>query len=393
MKKLLIVNNNLHIGGVQKALLNLLDEIAGDYEITLLLFSDCGALRGRVPDGVRVITPRSPFRWWGLTRADCKDLCSLLCRSFWAALTRTAGRPVSARLAGLFQKKLRGYDAAISYLHSGPPRAFYGGCCEFVLRCVETERKIAFLHCDYGAIGAECASNTRLYERFDRIAACSEGCRTAFLRVLPQLAGKTVVIPNCQNDRELSALAAQAPVPAEEGKLRLVTVARFGREKAVPRAIRAVAALGDRARMLRYDIIGDGAEYAQAEEMISALGLEDTVFLHGELENPYGYVRAADVLLIPSVSEAAPLVIGEAARLGTPILTTETSSARELVGEAGLGWVCENSEAGVCSGIGRLLSDPEEVKRKQESLRTASFDNSDAVRRFAETVRELCTER
>ena len=58
MKKLLIVNNNLHIGGVQKALLNLLDEIAGDYEITLLLFSDCGALRGRVPDGVRVITPR-----------------------------------------------------------------------------------------------------------------------------------------------------------------------------------------------------------------------------------------------------------------------------------------------------------------------------------------------
>jgi len=38
MKRILIVNNNMHIGGVQKALVNLLYEIHNDYEITLLLF-------------------------------------------------------------------------------------------------------------------------------------------------------------------------------------------------------------------------------------------------------------------------------------------------------------------------------------------------------------------
>ena len=38
MKKILIVNNNMHIGGIQKALLNLLDEIKGKYDVTLLLF-------------------------------------------------------------------------------------------------------------------------------------------------------------------------------------------------------------------------------------------------------------------------------------------------------------------------------------------------------------------
>ena len=32
MKKLLIVNNNMHIGGVQKSLLNLLGEIHKDYD-------------------------------------------------------------------------------------------------------------------------------------------------------------------------------------------------------------------------------------------------------------------------------------------------------------------------------------------------------------------------
>ena len=38
MKKLLIVNNNLNIGGVQKSLYNLLWSLPEDYEVTLYLF-------------------------------------------------------------------------------------------------------------------------------------------------------------------------------------------------------------------------------------------------------------------------------------------------------------------------------------------------------------------
>lgn len=44
MKRILIVNNNMHIGGVQKALLNLLQTLHADYDITLLLFYCGGAL-------------------------------------------------------------------------------------------------------------------------------------------------------------------------------------------------------------------------------------------------------------------------------------------------------------------------------------------------------------
>ena len=42
MKKILIVNNNLHIGGVQKALINLLWQLRGQYDVTLLLFHKGG---------------------------------------------------------------------------------------------------------------------------------------------------------------------------------------------------------------------------------------------------------------------------------------------------------------------------------------------------------------
>ena len=43
MKKILIVNNNMKIGGVQKSLCNLLWSVADQYDITLYLFAPIGA--------------------------------------------------------------------------------------------------------------------------------------------------------------------------------------------------------------------------------------------------------------------------------------------------------------------------------------------------------------
>lgn len=50
MKKILIVNNNMQIGGIQKALANLLSEIAPNYEITLFLLAPEGALMKEIPE-------------------------------------------------------------------------------------------------------------------------------------------------------------------------------------------------------------------------------------------------------------------------------------------------------------------------------------------------------
>ena len=42
MKKILIVNNNLDMGGIQKSLVNLVKEVYEEYDITLLLFRKSG---------------------------------------------------------------------------------------------------------------------------------------------------------------------------------------------------------------------------------------------------------------------------------------------------------------------------------------------------------------
>ena len=115
--------------------------------------------------------------------------------------------------------------------------------------------------------------------------------------------------------------------------------------------------------------------------------LESTVTLLGEMENPYGYIGAADLLLIPSRSEAAPLVIGEATALGTPVLSTKTSSAEEMILTPGLGWVCENSAESIRSELELLIISPELLTKKRQTLAKMTFDNASAAEQFDRLIR------
>ena len=376
----------MHIGGVQKALVNLLKEIASEYEVTLLLFYKGGELLRDVPENVRIITACRVLCGWGATREDAGGLRLQLSRAFSAAITRVAGRKWICRILFPFQKKLRGYDVAISYLHSGNDHVFYGGCNEFVLRCTEAEKKISFLHCDYEKMHAGSRYNASIYQKFDAIAACSAGCKDAFSAVFPELKQKVQVVRNCHDYERLRHDAAQAPAALSKTSVNVVTLSRFGREKGVLRGIQAAADVQRAGKKLRYYIIGNGVEYPKAAAMVKRLGLETSVTLLGEMLNPYGYLKAADVLLIPSFSEAAPMVIGEAASLGTPVLSTRTSSAEEMIVCSGYGWVCDNTQVGITEGLERLLANPEILKSHRESLEKMEFTNSEAITEFRHLI-------
>lgn len=386
MKKILIVNNNMHIGGVQKSLLNLLNEIHRDYDITLLLFYKGGELLEQIPNDIRIIAPSRSFRYWGMTKHDTKSISDKIGRAFWAALTRIFGRKFSFKLIQPLQKKIKNFDTAVSYLHSGENHMFYGGCNEFVLNCTEAKQKITFLHCDYEKIHADSEYNTKIYEQFDKIAACSKGCKDSFINLLPQFRNKTLVVENCHNYKEIQALAESEAAVLPDDKPNIVTVARLGKEKGVLRAIRAVSKIG-RTDKFRYYIIGNGTEFEQAKALIDELKLSKTVFLLGERKNPYGYIKAADWLLIPSYSEAAPMVIGEAACLGTPILSTKTSSSDEMILESGFGLVCENSEEGITNGLLKILNSSSLLQEKEAFLKSQKFDNQNALKHFSELIK------
>ena len=377
MKKILIVNNNLHMGGVQRALINLLWSIHDKYDVTLLLFHDSGMLRKELPPDVRLCSVRSAYRWLGMSRSDAKqNLKDRFFRNCFAAATRLFGRKTVISLMKRSQPALEGFDVAISYLHNSRPRSFYGGCNEFVLNHVHAKEKIAFLHGDFRSFGAVSPE----YSHFDRIAACSEGCAAAFRQICPSLSHKVTVVRNCHRFREIQALAERDNIALQEDKLNILTVARLSPEKGILPALQAILSLKDPA--LHYTIIGEGKERKSIERFLAEHKLTRSVTLLGELENPYPAMKNADLLLIPSRHEAAPLVIDEAACLGLPILSTETCSARELVEQRGYGWVCENSAEGIAAALKRLSAAPELLREKRRFLASCSHSNEDALRQF-----------
>ncbi len=389
MKRLLIVNNNMHIGGVQKALINLLSCIHDRYDVTLLLFHAAGELMKDIPQDVKVLEVKSGYRYLGMTKHDTAGHpWRTLWRGFFAAVTKLCSRRFAVKLMGIGQRKLTGYDAAISYLHNSADKAFYGGCNDFVLRHVKEALRVTVLHCDYGRCGADTPANAAQYAQFDRIAACSDGCARTFVEACPDLAHKVVTVRNCHDFAAIRRLASEEAVTLPSDRMRILTVARLGREKGVMRAVEAIASLGDEKEHLHYYVVGDGIERGALIQKIAEYGLQDCVTMCGELANPYGYMQAVDLLLMPSVSEAAPLVIGEAACLGTPILTTLTSSAKDMVEDTGFGWVCENSVEGIADGLRALLRDLSVVRDKAASLKTAIWDNETAVRQFDTLLEE-----
>ena len=381
-KKILIVNNNMHIGGVQRALVNLLKCVHDKYDVTLMLFYPGGELMGEIPADVRVIPVKSAYRYLGMTKHDVHGRkAAKILRSFFAAVCRIAGRKTAVSLMALTQKRISGYDAAISYLHDAGDKMFYGGCNDFVLRHADAAKKIGFLHCDYMGCGANTARNAKKYPRFDVVAACSDGCRNAFLKALPEMAARTTTVPNCQDYGAIRRLSGETKAVFPSDRVNVLTVARLGREKGVVRAIEAIAKM-ENAGAFHYYIIGDGAQRREVEELVEKYSLNDRVTLLGEMSNPYAHMKAADLLLMPSVNEAAPMVIGEAACLGTPVLTTLTTSAVEMVEKTGFGWICENSVDGISAALEGLLKDRQAIEEKTRTLADAEFNNDVAVAQF-----------
>ena len=355
MKKILIVNNNMQIGGVQKALVNLLTEIAPHYEVTLFLFAKTGALLNDIPQSVRVIAANPLVRVLGLSHAEARQagILPLLWRGALVVATRMFKTRVVFWLLSHMQRMAGAYDLAISYLQNGADTCFYGGCAELVLHAVNAGRKVCFVHCDFAHYEGRCAYNAKTLMKFDRVAAVSDAVAERLQDVVPQLRGKVVTVHNCQNAAQVLSLSAAYRAPRTEGKINLFSASRLRHEKGIARMIPIFSKMKDIDVVWR--IAGEGEERQEIEALIAAHGLQETIILLGNLQNPYPYFRAADALLVPSYDEAAPMVFGEARILGTPVITTDTASAHEMVQAVQAGWVIANDDERIFSELSRLL--------------------------------------
>ncbi len=388
MKKILIVNNNLEIGGVQTSLINLLNEIQNFYDVTLLLFHDKKEYRNAIPENVKIIQTRSPFKYFGLSQKMTKRSPFLYsARAFWAILCKLFGRKFVTKLMSIFNKKVEGYDIAISFLHEHGQKVFYGGCNEFILNNVDTKKRITWLHCDFRLSGANNPKSCNLYREFDQIIACSDGCKQSFVQCLPDIADRVVSVRNCNNYKKIKELAGDG-FDYDKDAFNIVTVARLSQEKGIERAIEAVRVCIKQGYNVQYHIVGAGPMETVLKAQVKETGLENKVTFYGNQSNPYPYIKGASLFLLTSYHEAAPMVFEEAACLGVPVLATQTTSTEEMISQENAGFVCENSQESITRALLEILAEPSRLEMIARQLKEKQFSNKRAVEQFDKIINE-----
>lgn len=386
MKKIIFVINNLETGGVQKSLQNLLKEIHNKYDITLLTFWGNENFEKSIPENVKVIKTNGAFRQLGLSVIHIKNKPLLYAeRVFWMLLTRAFGRSFAIKLMCLGRKKYKGYDIAISFLHETSQKALYGGCNEYVLKMITAKEKATWLHCDFALSGANNAKSVKIYEKFDTIIGCSEGCKKSFISCLPQFADKAISIRNCNDYEEIVKLAGNG-VEYDKECFNIVTVARLSKEKALDRAIEAVYQCKLKGYKVKYHLIGSGDQKDILQSKVKELNLEDTVIFYGNQQNPYPYIKNADLFLLTSYHEAAPMVFDEAACLGVPVLATKTTSTDDMILNAGAGYVCENVQSEISKTLLQILENQDTLKIIAEHLKKRRFNNNESIEKIEKLI-------
>ncbi|MFF2833838.1 glycosyltransferase family 4 protein [Cellulosimicrobium cellulans] len=162
--------------------------------------------------------------------------------------------------------------------------------------------------------------------------------------------------------------AAAAEEPARSGPVRepvVVAVGRIEHVKGFDLLVDAFASspLRDRARLV---VVGDGSEAGALRRRVASAGLTDRVELPGRLDPSEVAARlaAADVVVVPSRADAAPLVVLEAWRSGRPLVATVRGGPPEIVTDGVDGVLVDPQDTqALAAAVLGLLDDPERAGR------------------------------
>ena len=158
--------------------------------------------------------------------------------------------------------------------------------------------------------------------------------------------------------------------------LNLITVGRLENQKGYDRIIKVLAKLKREDYKFHLKILGEGSERDRLEDLITQNELKEYVELTGFTDNPYPYVKNADLFVCSSRSEGYSTVITESLILGTPVITTDCSGMRELLKDGEIGLIVENESEKLYSGLKELFKNPDKI-RKYKSLLEKDFKRFD----------------
>lgn len=165
--------------------------------------------------------------------------------------------------------------------------------------------------------------------------------------------------------------AAKERIATPKNSINLLFVGQHIWEKGIRVIIDALALIKDEVPF-RMNFIGNGYASGELADLVVQLGLKDKVKLNGIINDRTllsDYYAGSDLFLFPSFYDNAPLVLREAAAMGTPAVLLEGSTAAEVITDERNGFLTARSPEAFARLISQLAADRQRLRRVANEAR------------------------
>ena len=296
-KKLLFTAYNLDLGGIENALVNLLNNIDYDkYEVTLILEKKEGFFLNELNENVCVKE---------IKVSDCK-----------IPIFRKVINGFRKFKFKLFNKNKYDFSCCYAtYSYSGNKIAL-----------IASKNSMLYVHSNYRDLYKHNENkikefyDSRNLDKFRYITFVSNESRKDFLKYYPNYKDKALVFNNFINTKRIVDLSEEEiDEKKDNDSTLLVFVGRLDdSSKKLGRAIKLVKEIDD----INLWIIGDGPDKQLYQDLVDGYKLNKRVSFLGKKRNPYPYMNQADYIILTSDYEGFPVTYLEALTLKKSIITT-----------------------------------------------------------------------
>ena len=300
MKKIAIFQSDLRVGGIQKALVNTLEELSSpEYDVDLYLFD-----AGQQTD------------FFSLPERNNLHVFRLKPYPF---LSRLIYFPLLRRFAPVAVRDTE-YDVAIDF-------SSYRAECAVGAVNARAKKRLMWIHNDveiklrnelkYRILWHFFKGKLKYYDAF---CAVSPGIIEGFRRV-SGIGDKPIVpIPNHIDTSEIfRKMEERVDFSVDPAQFNLCSMGRLCHQKGFDILLGYFAEAARKRPELHLYILGDGPDREKLLSQIRRLDLEGRVTLLGNRENPFPYLSQMDAFTLTSRYEGQGLVIWEAKAVGLPL--------------------------------------------------------------------------
>lgn len=262
------------------------------------------------------------------------------------------------------------YDVAIAFIE--------GYATRIVAGMNDNVRKLAWLHIDINTHHwTDVAFHSRkeeqeAYKAFNHVACVSKRVE----EVAREQLNIDKNISTVYNPIETDLIHAQADddhpkVFVRPESIKIVSLGTLVPRKGYHTLIPAVNRLIKQGHDIELTILGEGSERERLTNLISSFGIQDSVHLPGFVNNPYPYIKEADIYVCSSDAEGYNTAISEALVLGKAVVATDCCGVKEQLGDNNeFGIRVPVSEEGLYNGL-RQMTDPN-LRQQYSSAALAS---------------------